>query len=166
MGQIPSGMRFSPYWGIVHRIWNRKISFWPRWDCQSYRLWDRSSLCRDKSDSDQLNARFRSLFVPEQARGSKATVQSDIYAMGLSSMRCWQVIFLWRWDSAVTIALQHFQNPLPSVIAEKSICTSGFRKCCYQGNCQRNWQIATKSVAEMYVIYLVVCLIIVVMNQS
>ena len=31
---------------------------------------------------------------PEQARGSKATVQSDIYAMGLFSMRCWQVIFL------------------------------------------------------------------------
>ena len=72
---------------------------------------------------------------PEQARGSKATVQSDIYAMGIIFYEMLTGHIPYDGDSAVTIALQHFQKPLPSVIAENPICASGFRKCCYQGNC-------------------------------
>ena len=55
---------------------------------------------------------------PEQARGSKATVQSDIYAMGIMLFEMLTGHIPYDGDSAVTIALQHFQQPLPSIIAE------------------------------------------------
>lgn len=55
---------------------------------------------------------------PEQARGSKATVQSDIYAMGIMLFEMLTGHIPFDGDSAVTIALQHFQNPLPSVLEE------------------------------------------------
>lgn len=52
---------------------------------------------------------------PEQARGSKATVQSDIYAMGIMLFEMLTGHIPYDGDSAVTIALQHFQKPLPSI---------------------------------------------------
>ncbi|MGT2884861.1 Stk1 family PASTA domain-containing Ser/Thr kinase [Streptococcus ferus] len=52
---------------------------------------------------------------PEQARGSKATVQSDIYAMGIMLFEMLTGEIPYDGDSAVTIALQHFQKPLPSI---------------------------------------------------
>lgn len=55
---------------------------------------------------------------PEQARGSKATVQSDIYAMGIILFEMLTGRIPYDGDSAVTIALQHFQKPLPSILAE------------------------------------------------
>ncbi|MFS1663412.1 Stk1 family PASTA domain-containing Ser/Thr kinase [Streptococcus sp. zg-JUN1979] len=55
---------------------------------------------------------------PEQARGSKATVQSDIYAMGIMLFEMLTGHIPYDGDSAVTIALQHFQQPLPSIIDE------------------------------------------------
>lgn len=55
---------------------------------------------------------------PEQARGSKATVQSDIYAMGFMLFEMLTGHIPYDGDSAVTIALQHFQKPLPSICAE------------------------------------------------
>ncbi|MFA9414580.1 MULTISPECIES: Stk1 family PASTA domain-containing Ser/Thr kinase [unclassified Streptococcus] len=55
---------------------------------------------------------------PEQARGSKATVQSDIYAMGIMLYEMLTGHIPFDGDSAVTIALQHFQKPLPSILAE------------------------------------------------
>ncbi|MGT2930149.1 Stk1 family PASTA domain-containing Ser/Thr kinase [Streptococcus dentasini] len=53
---------------------------------------------------------------PEQARGSKATVQSDIYAMGIMLFEMLTGHIPYDGDSAVTIALQHFQKPLPSIL--------------------------------------------------
>lgn len=52
---------------------------------------------------------------PEQARGSMATNQSDIYAMGiiLYEMITGRVPF--DGESAVTIALKHFQDELPDI---------------------------------------------------
>lgn len=58
---------------------------------------------------------------PEQARGSKATVQSDIYAMGIMLFEMLTGHIPYDGDSAVTIALQHFQKPLPSIIAENKM---------------------------------------------
>ncbi|MBM7636784.1 Stk1 family PASTA domain-containing Ser/Thr kinase [Streptococcus saliviloxodontae] len=55
---------------------------------------------------------------PEQARGSKATVQSDIYAMGIMLFEMLTGHIPYDGDSAVTIALQHFQKPLPSITIE------------------------------------------------
>lgn len=55
---------------------------------------------------------------PEQARGSKATIQSDIYAMGIMLFEMLTGHIPYDGDSAVTIALQHFQKPLPSIISE------------------------------------------------
>ena len=55
---------------------------------------------------------------PEQARGSKATVQSDIYAMGIMLFEMLTGHIPYDGDSAVTIAFQHFQKPLPSIIDE------------------------------------------------
>ncbi|MGT2934043.1 Stk1 family PASTA domain-containing Ser/Thr kinase [Streptococcus catagoni] len=55
---------------------------------------------------------------PEQARGSKATIQSDIYAMGIMLFEMLTGHIPYDGDSAVTIALQHFQKPLPSIIDE------------------------------------------------
>lgn len=55
---------------------------------------------------------------PEQARGSKATVQSDIYAMGIMLFEMLTGHIPYDGDSAVTIALQHFQKPLPSILSE------------------------------------------------
>ena len=47
---------------------------------------------------------------PEQARGSKATIQSDIYAMGIMLFEMLTGRIPYDGDSAVTIALQHFTN--------------------------------------------------------
>lgn len=54
---------------------------------------------------------------PEQARGSMATRQTDIYALGiiLYEMLAGQVPF--DGESAVTIALKHFQEEVPSIKA-------------------------------------------------
>ena len=48
---------------------------------------------------------------PEQARGSKATIQSDIYAMGIMLFEMLTGHIPFDGDSAVTIALQHFKSP-------------------------------------------------------
>ncbi|OTN77960.1 hypothetical protein A5886_003061 [Enterococcus sp. 8G7_MSG3316] len=59
---------------------------------------------------------------PEQARGSMATNQSDIYAIGiiLYEMLTGKVPF--DGESAVTIALKHFQDEMPSIrIYDKNV---------------------------------------------
>lgn len=52
---------------------------------------------------------------PEQARGSMATKQSDIYAIGIILYEMLTGSVPFDGESAVTIALKHFQDEIPSV---------------------------------------------------
>src|SRR5205823_10647451 len=53
--------------------------------------------------------------APEQARGAKATVQTDIYSLGavLYELLIGEVPY--RGDNFVAIAMQHINEPVPSV---------------------------------------------------
>ena len=68
----------------------------------------------------QTNTMFGSVHYlsPEQARGANATVQSDIYAIGIILYELLTGEIPFDGDSAVAIALKHFQEPVPSIIAK------------------------------------------------
>ena len=87
---------------------------------------------------------------PEQARGSKATVQSDIYAMGIIFYEMLTGHIPYDGDSAVTIALQHFQKPLPSIIEENKNVPQALENVVIKATAKK-LSDRYKSVAEMYV---------------
>lgn len=66
----------------------------------------------------QTNSMFGSVHYlsPEQARGGNATPQSDLYAIGIIIYEMLTGAIPFDGDSAVTIALKHFQENLPSII--------------------------------------------------
>ncbi|HFU3714890.1 TPA: Stk1 family PASTA domain-containing Ser/Thr kinase [Streptococcus suis] len=86
---------------------------------------------------------------PEQARGSKATVQSDIYAMGVILFEMLTGRIPFDGDSAVTIALQHFQKPMPSVREANPNVPQALENIVLKATAKKLTD-RYKSIAEMY----------------
>ncbi|WEV45540.1 Stk1 family PASTA domain-containing Ser/Thr kinase [Streptococcaceae bacterium ESL0687] len=117
ISQILSAMKLAHERGIIHRdLKPQNILISKSGDAKVTDFG--IAMAFAETSLTQTNSMFGSIHYlsPEQARGAKATVQSDIYAMGiiLYEMLTGDVPF--DGDSAVTIALQHFQKPLPSII--------------------------------------------------
>lgn len=53
---------------------------------------------------------------PEQTRGNRATIQSDMYSLGVVFYEMIMNDVPFNGDSAVSIAMKHFHNPVPSVV--------------------------------------------------
>lgn len=151
MGQILLAMRLAHTRGIVHRdLKPQNILLTPD---GTAKVTDFGiAVAFAETSLTQTNSMLGSVHYlsPEQARGSKATVQSDIYAMGIIFYEMLTGHIPYDGDSAVTIALQHFQKPLPSVIAENPSVPQALENVIIKATAKKLTD-RYKSVAEMYV---------------
>ena len=151
MGQILLAMRLADTKGIVHRdLKPQNILLTPD---GTAKVTDFGiAVAFAETSLTQTNSMLGSVHYlsPEQARGSKATVQSDIYAMGIIFYEMLTGHIPYDGDSAVTIALQHFQKPLPSVIAENPSVPQALENVVIKATAKKLTD-RYKSVSEMYV---------------
>lgn len=151
MGQILLAMRLAHTRGIVHRdLKPQNILLTPD---GTVKVTDFGiAVAFAETSLTQTNSMLGSVHYlsPEQARGSKATVQSDIYAMGIIFYEMLTGHIPYDGDSAVTIALQHFQKPLPSVIDENPSVPQALENVVIKATAKKLTD-RYKSVAEMYV---------------
>lgn len=151
MGQILLAMRLAHTRGIVHRdLKPQNILLTPD---GTAKVTDFGiAVAFAETSLTQTNSMLGSVHYlsPEQARGSKATVQSDIYAMGIIFYEMLTGHIPYDGDSAVTIALQHFQKPLPSVIAENSSVPQALENVIIKATAKKLTN-RYRSVSEMYV---------------
>ena len=151
MGQILLAMRLAHTRGIIHRdLKPQNILLTPD---GTAKVTDFGiAVAFAETSLTQTNSMLGSVHYlsPEQARGSKATVQSDIYAMGIIFYEMLTGHIPYDGDSAVTIALQHFQKPLPSVIAENPSVPQALENVVIKATAKKLTD-RYQSVAEMYV---------------
>lgn len=151
MGQILLAMRLAHTRGIVHRdLKPQNILLTPD---GTAKVTDFGiAVAFAETSLTQTNSMLGSVHYlsPEQARGSKATVQSDIYAMGIIFYEMLTGHIPYDGDSAVTIALQHFQKPLPSVIEENPSVPQALENVVIKATAKKLTD-RYQSVAEMYV---------------
>lgn len=151
MGQILLAMRLAHARGIVHRdLKPQNILLTPD---GTAKVTDFGiAVAFAETSLTQTNSMLGSVHYlsPEQARGSKATVQSDIYAMGIIFYEMLTGHIPYDGDSAVTIALQHFQKPLPSVIAENPSVPQALENVVIKATAKK-LSDRYQSVSEMYV---------------
>ncbi|HEU7373692.1 TPA: Stk1 family PASTA domain-containing Ser/Thr kinase [Streptococcus pneumoniae] len=151
MGQILLAMRLAHTRGIVHRdLKPQNILLTP--DGTANVTDFGIAVAFAETSLTQTNSMLGSVHYlsPEQARGSKATVQSDIYAMGIIFYEMLTGHIPYDGDSAVTIALQHFQKPLPSVIAENPSVPQALENVIIKATAKKLTN-RYRSVSEMYV---------------
>ncbi|RSI78624.1 Stk1 family PASTA domain-containing Ser/Thr kinase [Streptococcus mitis] len=151
MGQILLAMRLAHARGIVHRdLKPQNILLTPD---GTAKVTDFGiAVAFAETSLTQTNSMLGSVHYlsPEQARGSKATFQSDIYAMGIIFYEMLTGHIPYDGDSAVTIALQHFQKPLPSVIAENPSVPQALENVVIKATAKK-LSDRYQSVSEMYV---------------
>ena len=150
MGQILLAMRLAHARGIVHRdLKPQNILLTPD---GTAKVTDFGiAVAFAETSLTQTNSMLGSVHYlsPEQARGSKATFQSDIYAMGIIFYEMLTGHIPYDGDSAVTIALQHFQKPLPSVIAENPSVPQALENVVIKATAKK-LSDRYQSVSEMY----------------
>ncbi|RLK64044.1 Stk1 family PASTA domain-containing Ser/Thr kinase [Atopobacter sp. AH10] len=86
---------------------------------------------------------------PEQARGSRATIQSDIYALGIVMYEILVGKVPFDGDSPVSIALKHFQEDLPSIRSQIPQVPQALENVCLRATA-KNPAVRYKSCQEMY----------------
>lgn len=150
MGEILLAMRLAHARGIVHRdLKPQNVILTPN---GSAKVTDFGiAVAFAETSLTQTNSMLGSVHYlsPEQARGSKATVQSDIYAMGIIFYEMLTGHIPYDGDSAVTIALQHFQKPLPSIIEENPNVPQSLENVVLKATAKKLTD-RYKTVGEMY----------------
>ena len=151
MGQILLAMRLAHARGIVHRdLKPQNVLLTPDGNAKVTDFG--IAVAFAETSLTQTNSMLGSVHYlsPEQARGSKATFQSDIYAMGIIFYEMLTGHIPYDGDSAVTIALQHFQKPLPSIIAENANVPQSLENVIIKATAKKLTD-RYQSVSDMYV---------------
>ena len=150
MGQILLAMRMAHTRGIVHRDLKPQNVLLTK-DGTAKVTDFGIAVAFAETSLTQTNSMLGSVHYlsPEQARGSKATVQSDIYAMGIILFEMLTGRIPYDGDSAVTIALQHFQKPLPSVRESNPQVPQALENIVLKATAKKLTE-RYKTVAEMY----------------
>lgn len=117
MKQIVSAVKYAHYCGVIHRDLKPQ-NILVRRD-GTVKITDFGiAKGLNEASMTQTNTLVGSIHYlsPEQARGQSATHQSDIYALGIIFYELIMGVVPFSSDSAVSIAMKHFQEPLPSLV--------------------------------------------------